>query len=166
MKGRTSTIWQRSTLNSFLISGSDRTSKRTGKGSSINDWTCCLKPSQMLQSQQVAPPASRSLSRPSLLMDTQVPPWLDAAYPRHCFLSIIVLNLSYSCIAMAALFEASLRLARWNDVPVDTFSIFVQFCNQLHSHDRSIIAWSHLFWFPFCGRTGGCQTIHSCTLMI
>jgi hypothetical protein len=147
-------------LNSFLISGNDRTSRRKDKGSSTNVWICYMRPSQMPQSLQAAPLASRSLSRPSLPMDTQVPLWLEAAHPRLYFLSIIVSNLFYSCIVsivMAALDEARPRLASW---------FFVQFCKQFNSHDRIIIAWSHLSWFPFCGRTSGCQTTYNCKLMI
>jgi hypothetical protein len=78
-------------------------------------------------------------------------------------MSIIVLNPFYICLTslvMEDLYEASLRLASWNEVPVENFSIFAQFCNRYYSHDRSIISWSHMLWFPFCGRTGGCQTTH------
>jgi len=150
----------RSTLHSFLISGNDKTSKRKDKGSSTSAWICYMMPSQVPQSLQVAPRASRSLSRPSLPMDTQVPLWLEAAHPRLYFLSIIVSNLLYSCIVsivMVTLDKAHPRLASW---------FFVQFCKQFNNHDRIIITWIHLSWFPFCGKTGGCQTTYSYKLMI
>jgi hypothetical protein len=86
----------------------------------------------MPQGLQAAPLASRSMSRPSLLMDAQVPLWFEAAYPRLYFLSVTVSNFLYSCIAsivMAALHVARPRLASWNEVPVETFSIFVNFAN-------------------------------------
>jgi len=131
----------------------------------------------MLQCQHAVPLARRSLSRPSPLMGTQVPQWLDTAYPSLYFLSITVFSMNndyistpfISCVnslVMVALYEPHPRIASWNEVPINTFNIFAHFCKQNYIHDRHIIAWSHLFSFPLCGRTGGCQMTHSCTLMI
>jgi hypothetical protein len=95
-----------------------------------------------------------------------------------CQFSIFRMNsdylftLFYSCISilvMAALNAVCLRLANGIKVPVETLSfcsIFVNFVKQNICHFRHITAWSHLFWFPFCGGTGGCQTMHRCTLMM
>jgi hypothetical protein len=140
-------------------------------------WICCLRHSQMPQYKHAAPLASRSSSRSTPPMDIQVPQWLDAAHPRLWFLSITVfrmnsdyiLTLFYSCVTflvMAALNEACPRLVSGNKVPVEIFIFLLNFCKLNLSHDRHITAWSHLFWFPLCGGTGGCQTKHSCTLVI
>jgi hypothetical protein len=170
-------IWQRSILSSSSTSGSGRTNRCMAKGQSINDWICCLRHSQKPQRKHVAPLASRSSSRHTPLMDIQVPQWLDAAHPRFRFFvnysfrmdSDLIFTLFSSCViilVMAALNEAIPRLVRWNRVPVETFSSLHNFCKLYFSHDRHIIAWSHLFWFPLCGGTGGCQTKHNCILVI
>jgi hypothetical protein len=86
----------------------------------------------MPQGLQDAPLTSKSMSRPSLLMDAQVPLWFEETYPKLYFLSVTVSNFLYSCIAsivMAALHVARSGLANWNKVSVETFSIFVNFAN-------------------------------------
>lgn len=65
-------------------------------------------------------------------MDAQVPLWFEAACPKLYFMLVTVSNFLYNCIAsivMAALYVARPRLASWNEVLVETFSIFVNFAN-------------------------------------
>jgi hypothetical protein len=61
---------------------------------------------------------------------------------------------------MVALYVARCRLASWNEFPVETLSIFVNFIN----NSTAMIELSSLG--ATCGRTGGCQANYSCKLMI
>jgi hypothetical protein len=72
-------------------------------------------------------------------MGTEVPQWLDAAYPSLYILSITVFSMNndyistplISCVnslVMVALYEARPRIASWNEVPINTVNIFAHFC--------------------------------------
>jgi hypothetical protein len=171
-------IWQRSILSSSSTSVSGRTNRCMAKGSSINDWTCCSRHSQMLQRKPVVQHASKDSPWHTPFMDIQVLPWHDAAHPRSQFFvnfshrvdSVKIVFTPFGCAilsVMVALNEASPRLDRWNRVPADTSNSLLNFCKKKFvRYDRLKTAWSHLFWFPSCGGTGGCQASQSCKLVI
>nr|ABR18331.1 unknown [Picea sitchensis] len=110
-------------------------------------------------------------------MDVQVPQKLDAAHLCLWFMSILIFRMNsdfiftifYSfvtIIEMAALEEVCPRLVTGKESPAKTLSFCSNFCNLKLCHYGHTIVWSHLFWFPLCGGTGGCQTIYKCTLMM
>jgi hypothetical protein len=148
------------------------------KGLSINEWTCCSRHSQNPQCKHIAQHARINSSRHTPLMDIQVLQRLDVAHPSTQFFlsitsfrmnddSVFTLFSSYVILlVMEALNEASPRLVRWHRDPVETLRSLHIFCKKFFSHGRHTIAWSHLFWFPLCGGTGGCQASNNCILVI
>jgi hypothetical protein len=156
-----------------------RTNRCMAKGSSINDWTCCLRHSQKPQRKPAAQLARRDSPRHTPLMDIQVLQWLDAAHPRsHFFVNYrfrmdsdkIVFTLFSGCVillVMAALNEASPRLVRWNRVPVETISPLHNFCKKKNSAmiDTSTLGATYS-GFPHVAEQVAAKHRTSCILMI